>query len=197
MWRTSVSSRSPDSTASSRASSAAPPSGHIAATRSNTAANPDCANRAASSRNWPLDGRDDPLTVGRELGGGPAEQRGERGDADAVRPVRLFEGVEQPQPVRGAGREEDARPAREHGRHADLFEFRAHHRDLIVGAYEHRDVAGFHRPRFASAPSHGSAPVRSADRRCRGRRPRRSAARTVRDGGQPRSAQRPGPTRGR
>ncbi len=79
-----------------------------------------------------------------DVGHRAAEQRGERGEPDAIGAMGLLERVEHPQPVlRGRGGEHTRAPG-DHARHVRLRQRVVDECHLLVFAHEDRDVPGLH-----------------------------------------------------
>ena len=101
---------------------------------------------------------------GAELGGGPAEERGQRGGPDPTGPVRLFQRLQQDQPVVAGLGGVHAAGAGDDGRDPDVGEGVPHQCALVVGADEDRDVAGGQRLAVEASDPAASRSAMSAAR---------------------------------
>ena len=135
MWRRSVSRRSPPTSASTR--SGRPPT--LAA--SSTAARPRGREELDPRAQGVGDLVGDVVAAGVELGGGVAEEAGERGRAHPGAAVRLLQRLEERQPLDRGRRREDTATAGDHGRDTDLEQRLADGGQVGVAIADHRDVA--------------------------------------------------------
>ncbi len=82
------------------------------------------------------------VAPGVELGGGVAEEAGQRGGAHPGAAVRLLERLQEREPLDGGGGGEHAAAAGDDRGHADLAQRLAHGGEVGVAVADHRDVAG-------------------------------------------------------